>query len=387
MKLSYSQIEWFLRCPYIYRHLFIERHPIARGKDAAFGGILHRVLESIYKDRPLILTLSEALSLYEAQWDQRSLAKYFPTPVDAQVHFKEGLRIISAYYEHVDFEESHIVGLEQFFEVPIEDPLTKEIHVLTGRIDRIDKGPEGLEVIDYKTNRTIKSQKQIAQDLQLSIYHLGISHLWPDILQKYDYEASVSLYFLRHTEKVSVRKTKDQLDTTRSELLEYIRQIQQAIKKDDFPPLPSTLCAREPYCRICPYFSDRYRTQKPPLPSQEEVKDVIQKYIELKTQEKQIKEGLLHLNQLINGYLDEQKLEGIYEGNMGIVRSTIPYYEIDVALVRPILEPLGKWEEVLDLSKTKLNSIKKSLPEEYRKKLEEAQKIKRVAKILRTKKV
>lgn len=387
MRLSYSQLEWFLRCPYVYKALFIDKQKIPRGKDAVFGGLLHRVFENVYKDRPMILTLSEALALFEKEWDRREAASYFASPLDAQVHFKEGMQIIKNYYEKNNLEDARILALEQFFEVPIEDKKTGQTHLLTGRIDRIDQLPGGLEIIDYKTNKTLKSEADIADDLQLSLYHLGVSNLWPQMVKQYNEEVYVSLYFLRHTQKVSVKKTKQQLQKTQEQLLEYIRQMEEAITKDTFEPKASILCGREPYCRICPFFSDRYRTNKPPIKEDIQVNEVIGEYITLKEQEKTLKERLGVLNSLINGYLDDQKLEAIYDGSLGITRSSLPSYEFDAVMVRSILEPLGKWEDVLDLSKTKLNKIKKELPREHRTLLEQAQTLKRVAKVLRTKKI
>ena len=384
MRISYSQIEWFLRCPYLYKYQFIDKHKLSKGKDAVFGSLLHDAMEHIYASRPAYPTFSEALVFFEKEWEHKEAPSFFSSELDAQVHFKEGLRIIKDYYAKADFESTNTIAIEKFFEVPIEDPKTNEVHLLTGRIDRIDKTKEGIEVIDYKTNKSLKSKRQVAQDLQLSLYHLGFVSLWPDLANEYDIH--VSLYFLRHNEKISVQKKQAELETTRAKLIEYIQQIKIAVEKNSFPPKPSLLCQMEPYGRVCPYFKDRYRENKPRIAS-EEVNDVIKEYSALKAQERSVKNRIVELNAMIQAYLDEQGLEGIFNDTTGIVRSQLPRYELKKEAIKLILEPLGRWLDVLEISQAKLKIIRNEIPEEYQKKIVQAQELKSITKILRMKKL
>ncbi len=387
MRISYSQLEWFLRCPYLYKYQYIDKNKFSKGKDAVFGSLLHDTLEHVYAQRPAFPTLSETLAFFEKEWERKEAESFFDSPLDAGVHFKEGLRIIKDYYGKNDFENSSVLALEKLFEVPIEDSKTKETHVLTGRIDRIDKTPQGIEVIDYKTSKTLKSKKQVAQDLQLALYHLGIAELWPDLVAQYKDNIYVSLYFLRHNEKVSVQKKQEELDDIKNKLLGYIQDITQAIDKDDFPPRASLLCAREPYSRICPYFKDRYRIEKPKIQNQTEVSDIIKEYGTLKSQEKVIKHRLGELNVMIQDYLDQEALEGIFNDASGIIRAQMTRYEFEKELIRSILNPLGKWDDVVDISPTKLKKVMSYLSQEQRKKIDSAKTVKGVTKMLRQKKL
>ena len=384
MRLSYSQLEWFLRCPYVYKYQFIDRNKLPKGKDAVFGSLLHDTMEHIYAKRPAYPTLSEALGFFEKEWERKEAPSFFPSEIDAGVHFKEGLRIIKDYYAKPDFESANVIALEKLFEVPIEDPTTKEIHSLTGRIDRVDKIREGIEVIDYKTNKSLKSKSQVAQDLQLSLYHLGVASLWPSLANQY--AIHVSLYFLRHNEKISVQKKQEELETTKVKLIEYIRQITMAIEKNDFPPKPSLLCQMEPYSRVCPYFKDRYRENKPKIAS-EEVNDVINEYSALKAQEKSAKDRIAKLNVMIQDYLDEEGIEGIFNDTKGIIRSQLSRYELKKEALKLLLEPLGRWEDILEISQAKLKKVKNELSEEYRKQIDETVILKSITKSLRIKKL
>lgn len=387
MRLSYSQIEWFLRCPYVYKCIFIDKEPVSKGKDAAFGGILHEVMQNMYAQTPFIPTLTQSMQFYEKQWDKRSLPSFFANAMEEQVYFKEGLNIIQDYYRQHGGEEVSIMSVERFFEVPIKDSKRGKIHLLTGRIDRIDKKANRLEIIDYKTGKTLRTNAQVSQDLQLSLYHLGVGALWPDLIERYRGNIFVSLYFLRHGEKISVKKQEEELEKTKKELIDYIGRIEDAIAKNSFEPKASFLCAREPYSRLCPFFKDRYRVNKPPLPNKQEVGDGVKAYIRLKEQEKALKKQITELSAMIHFYLDEEKLESIFDENIGITRSQSPLYTIDVPAIKAILESLGRWDEVLEISKTKLTKLKKELPKEYRKKIDEAQIKKGTTKSLRIKNI
>lgn len=386
MRLSYSQIEWFLRCPYVYKCLFIDKEPVPKNQDAAYGGILHEVMQNMYERKPFVPTLTQSLQFYEEQWNKRSLPSYFANTIQEQVYFKEGLSIIKNYYTKCNVEESLVMSVERFFEVPIEDKERGSIHLLTGRIDRIDKTQDSLEIVDYKTGKTLKTYAEVAEDLQLSLYYLGVQSLWPDMVERYHGNIRVSLYFLRHGEKISVKKSEDELEKTKRQLIQYIRRIEDAILTNSFEAKFSSLCAREPYSRLCPFFKDKYRINKPPLPNKQEVGDAIKTYTVLKEQEKLVKKQITELSKTIHLYLDEEKLESIFDGDVGITRSQFFLYTIDVPVIRALLERLGRWEEVIEVSKNKLAKLKKELPQEYRKKIDEAKIQKGVSKSLRIKK-
>lgn len=387
MRLSYSQLEWFLRCPYVFKYQFIDKKSLPPGKSAAFGALLHRVMEFLYKGQPLYPTLSEALAFYEKEWQKRGIASLFPTEVEAKVYFNEGMRIIKGYVEKHDLEHSQVLSLEKFFSIPLEDDENGTTHLFTGRIDRVDKIANGLEVIDYKTARTLKTQQQVSTDLQLAIYHMAVASLWPDIVAQYKENIRVSLYFLRHQEKVSTTKNFEELVKTKETLLSYIAEIEDAIEKNNFEARPSPLCQMEPYSAICPYFADRHRKERPKIAGEHDVSAVIQEYLGLKQSERSTKQRLGELALLIQEYLDEQELEGIFDGDTGIVRFSVPRYELDSSKIRDILLPLDKWGEVIDVSRSKLSAIKKELPVHISKKLDEAQKHVGSSKALRVKKL
>jgi len=386
MRLSYSQIDWFLRCPYIFKYQYIDKHRLPSGKAAVFGGLMHKVLEFIHKDSLLTPTPTQAMQFFEQKWEKNNLEKYFKTKIDAEKHYEEGLRIIKDYYESNDFSKIKILALEKRFEIPLIDK-NGESHILSGIIDRIDKMPdETLEVIDYKTSVSMKTEREIKSDLQLSIYYLGLNSLWPDMVKKHQGKVKAGLYFLRHGEKISTEKTQEELNETKNKLLGYIKNIKRAITENKFPAKPSSLCKYEPYNDICPYFKNINQKEKLKIKNQE-VDDVIREFEDLKINKKQIENKIKELQDKINNYLDEEKLEGIYnkEKTKGIIRSLIENYEYDQEKLKNILTSLQRWDDVLNLSQVKLNKVLIELPFEIKSEIEKLKILKRETKSLRLK--
>ena len=243
-----------------------------------------------------------------------------------------------------------------------------------------------LEVIDYKTSTSMRTEREIKADLQLSIYHLGLNFLWPDMVKKHQGKIKVGLYFLRHGEKVSTEKTEEELNETKNKLLGYIKDIENAIIENKFPAKPSSLCKYEPYNDICPYFKNINQKEKPKIENRE-VDDAIREFEDLKINKKQIENKIKELQDKINNYLDEEKLEGIYnkEKTKGIIRSLIENYEYDQEKLKNILTSLQRWDDVLNLSQVKLNKVLIELPFEIKSEIEKLKILKRETKSLRLK--
>src|SRR6202007_2405618 len=71
-------------------------------------------------------------------------------------------------------------------------------HLLRGRVDRVDRLPDGgYELIDYKTGRP-KTAAQLRDDVQLSLYAVGARESWQLDASRQAY------YYLLDDEKVAV---------------------------------------------------------------------------------------------------------------------------------------------------------------------------------------
>jgi hypothetical protein len=77
------------------------------------------------------------------------------------------------------------------FEIEIRDEVSERGYILCGTIDRIDQTENGLVVIDYKSGKRKPSSRDLAFDLQLSVYaHAAKEVFGQEIVE-------VQLYHLR----------------------------------------------------------------------------------------------------------------------------------------------------------------------------------------------
>jgi DNA helicase-2/ATP-dependent DNA helicase PcrA len=108
---------------------------------------------------------------------------------------------------------------------------------LWGTVDRIDQTPDGFyEIVEYKTQGESWSQVRRENDLQMTIYEMGVRQglgLSP-LRLKY--------YFLSSGEYVEVRRTEQQ----RQEVMRLLSQIGRKLREERFEPNTS-------YCSRCEF--------------------------------------------------------------------------------------------------------------------------------------
>lgn len=371
MQLSYSALKLFETCPYLYKYIYVEGHKVPESKEARFGSLVHEVLETVHQDPVSPAPLPKALDYLKKFWAQKELEKIFDSPGENKTYFQTAREMIKGYYSQKQNFATQILATEKFFKIPFSDPKSNEIHFIRGRIDRIDKHPDGsYEVIDYKTSARLPKEAMLQKSLQLPLYHMGLVEFWPSLFKNKSRTVKLTLYFLRHGERLTFVSSQEQLEQTRIKILKTIRQLQQALEKDDFPARRTALCGWYPYSTICPYFKHQHRTSKTKaLPSEKEIQALTQEYLKLKSQMSQSEKRLKELSAAIHAYLDQEKLEGLYSPQGKIERYQRPQYQYDREKLKKLLEPLGLWEKSLTVSNTALSQISKGLSPALRAKI------------------
>ena len=116
-------------------------------------------------------------------------------------------------------------------------------HLLRGRVDRVDRLPDGThELIDYKTGKP-KTPSDLRQDIQLSVYQMGAREAW-------GLETSAqSYYYVLDNEKVPVEHSEEELDRVRG----TVGRSPTGIMRHQFEPRPAPeLCSFCDYRIVCP---------------------------------------------------------------------------------------------------------------------------------------
>ncbi|HOM33084.1 MAG TPA: PD-(D/E)XK nuclease family protein [Candidatus Paceibacterota bacterium] len=369
MRTSYSNLEVYEICPKRYEFQIIDKIKTPKTKEQFFGTTIHKCLKFLFKKAPLYPTLDELLDFFSVEWKEANKLKW-RNEKEKEIYFNEGKRILENFYKKNIPSFSIPLDLESHFEVEIKDEENNTIHILSGYIDRIDKINERkFEIIDYKTGSKMPGQNSLKGNLQLSIYTLGFFKKWPNIAQLND--IILTLYYLKHGEKLSDKKTEEDILLTKQRILKNIWEIE----KNYFPPIPSKLCGSCSYKKICPMWSHLYQKEEQ-IPEEKEINNLIKEYFSLKQQTDQNKERLNLIKKQINAYAAEKGLERVFgdEGYFSYQNQTIKDY--DVERLKELLIKTNLWQEVSSLDKKKLEKLLKKMPLELVKNIESLQQIK-----------
>jgi DNA helicase-2/ATP-dependent DNA helicase PcrA len=222
-RFSYSQLKDYEKCPRLYRFKYVLRIPESPAHPTSFGKSIH---DTLYQYHDLLLKsrqigLDDLLRIYQKNW----IPVGYLSKEHEERRYQDGIRILTSYHQLDSRRQSVPEQLEKAFSVNLGDCR------LEGRIDRIDRLPDGgYEVIDYKTGK-VRDQKEVDKDDQLTVYALACREalgLEPSAL---------SLYFVDQGQKVSTTRNQQAIKKIRQEIKETVERIRRgefAPKKSDF---------------------------------------------------------------------------------------------------------------------------------------------------------
>lgn len=379
MRISYSALETFKRCPLKFKFQYVDKIKTPKSKEALFGTLIHGALKILHEPGLTIPTEEEILKYIADNWD----ASIYNSEQESAMAFAQAVKIIKEYYAKNYPGQFNIVALETPFEAPVATD--SKLHIITGKIDRIDKTPENLfEIIDYKTAKKMPPQENIDKDLQLSVYHLGIANRWPSIIQE-KRPIKVSLYYLKHGEKLSSWRTAEQLEETKENIIRSVEGIDRAHKDEKFEATPNILCDWCEYQRQCPFFKHKFVEQKLFFNDQD-IKALINEYAKLNAEIDERDKRLKKIKIDMSKFMDQENMERLFGDDGYITRSAIQRFKYDNETLRLILEPLGRWQDVLKVDDAKLKKVAKGLPVDQRAKIDEARKLDKEYKTITLKK-
>jgi DNA helicase II / ATP-dependent DNA helicase PcrA len=247
--LSYSQIETFRTCPLHYKLKYIYKVPTAPSASQSFGTTIHSTLKDFYLavksgTKPTEKLLQELL---EADWVKEG----YKSKAHEKMFKEKGQLYLSGFLKEEFNPKVLPVMLEEPFVVPLttnNQQLTTKSLKIGGKIDRLDEFPDGsVEIIDYKTGATIPSQKEVDKNLQLSFYALAATMIRQEHLGKNPEDVKLSLYFLDIQEKISTKRTKEDLQRA----IEEIIKVRGEIEKSNFTCSGNMLCGNCEYSLFC----------------------------------------------------------------------------------------------------------------------------------------
>jgi DNA helicase-2/ATP-dependent DNA helicase PcrA len=207
---SYSRLDTYGMCPSKYFYSYIQKEPRTSNSAALLGNIVHSVLEECV-DQKKELDLGQLHLEYEKQ-----KSNYDPDSNIPNELINVGSEILTEFYDKHSEEDFSIYEKELGFRFVIGT------YVINGYIDRIDLyDDETINIIDYKTGKWEVAQKNIKDNLQLGIYAIAMSLLFPDK------KIRAELYYLRSGKRKAHLYTQEDIENAKVSLVEKIGKIMQ----------------------------------------------------------------------------------------------------------------------------------------------------------------
>jgi CRISPR/Cas system-associated exonuclease Cas4 (RecB family) len=171
------------------------------------GNIVHAVLEdTISKDSSL--DHNEMVSKFEEH-----TASYDPDQKISKELMSVGKEIIDEFYDKYSDFSFDVYEKEYGFSFIIGN-----YHIM-GYIDRIDLYDDKVHIVDYKTGKWEVTQKDVGNNLQLGIYALAASLMFPDK------EIYAELHYLRSGRKKGHTFSEEDLENVKNKIINNINLI------------------------------------------------------------------------------------------------------------------------------------------------------------------
>ncbi len=231
--LSASDVQTYRSCPLRYKYARVLRVPTEQTLSQRFGIFVHQVLERYHAGGAS--TLEELMELQQTAWRRGGFGDSA-----RERELREMARTaLTRYHERLREQEAEPVWFERSFSFALGP------HRVRGRVDRIDRLPDGgYELIDYKTSRP-KSATQLSGDVQLSLYALAATEDWglPEAPRQ-------AYYYVLDDQKVPVPQRSE---GERAWIEQTVVEVGEGIMALEFEPTPSpTACAMCDYRIMCP---------------------------------------------------------------------------------------------------------------------------------------
>ena len=231
--LSPSSIKAYEDCPLKFKYQKIMRVPQPASIATDLGTVIHAVAEDMAdeKAKGKKLTKKKGMEKLKEKWIFRS----YQNQTDENRALGRAEQMIDTYLKWEDETKNTLVDAEIPFEVKIGEI------TFTGRIDRLEKNPDGkYEVVDFKSGSSVKSKNKAKIDPQLNIYAKAVEKM------KGELPVKASLFYVEKDRMVEYPVTKESVDDAIGPIMEMTKEI----LKENFEPTPSYQA-----CKFCSYQS------------------------------------------------------------------------------------------------------------------------------------
>jgi putative RecB family exonuclease len=240
--LSPSSATMFRQCPRRWRHRYIERLEDPAGPAALVGTLAHRVLELLLNEPAGDRNLDRARNLAGEAWPAHAAHPEFARlglDPDATREFKWRVwRAIEGLWQLEDPATVDVRATEQRLEVQLHGV------PFVGIVDRVDHGPDGLVITDYKSGQPPRPA-QVEEKLDQVLLYAGAVAAATG-----EQPARARLLYLGAT-IIEAEATPAAVGRAAGRLRDTWDTLEAAQRADEFPAQPGPLCGWCPFLDRC----------------------------------------------------------------------------------------------------------------------------------------
>lgn len=309
---SHSRLETYENCPFRYKLQYIDR--VKRGSEgieAFVGTCVHSVLERLYRDLRLCrtYTLPELLDLYRETWEKGFHEEITITRpgLTCDNYFDFGRKCLTNYFKRYQpFDQAVTLATELKVNFALD---AEGRYRVTGFIDRLDQRADGAyEVHDYKTSASPPDEAKLRTSRQLGFYHLAVTEKFSDADR-----VELIWHYPAIDKEYRVILEEQQLEALKAQAIDLIDEIEAARK---FEPHETALCGWCAYPDLCPAARHPHKVEQ--MPANEYLKEegvaLVNRYAELKDQEKELKAEMEKMKEALIAYAAREDVE-VIRGN------------------------------------------------------------------------
>ncbi|HEV7813327.1 MAG TPA: PD-(D/E)XK nuclease family protein, partial [Leifsonia sp.] len=168
VRVSPSRLETFEKSPLAWFVDAMASSP--SGLAAGIGTVVHAVMEQVTTEPEGDLSIEHIWRGVEERWGELQ----FESPWLEEKERRRTRRLadgLSEYLRDFDREGGVLLGSEGEFQLALGQAL------VSGKIDRVERTPEGtIVIVDLKTGKTVPSAAKVAEHAQLGAYQLALEH-------------------------------------------------------------------------------------------------------------------------------------------------------------------------------------------------------------------
>jgi len=245
--ISFSQINTYLMCSYKYMCTYVQKieYPFTP-VSLVFGTSIHEAIAYYYQAKLEgdVLKPEVLFEQFGKRWaeDEDKRQIQYQGDGDKESSLAMAEKLLNVFCERANPDET-IIGIEEPFSLVI----CPEIPPLVGQIDLLTADEKGaIAVVDHKTAAKRKTDAELAGDMQMTCYSLGVKSL--------GYDEDVLLMFqvlLKQKTPAMERYYTTRNDRDRERLVKLIRAVYKAIQSEVFMPTPNYTCSTCPYKEPC----------------------------------------------------------------------------------------------------------------------------------------